>query len=226
MNKSLNPHRDVFDYAKYFIKHNTDTRGNTLDANMKLQKLLVFANLYNIAEHGEPLFNEDIYAFRQGCVVEKVRQRYKNDFDGLIKESEQALEDFTDEELRVLAAVNDFFGNISARELSELNHAFEFWKTAYDASVQPSGYRNKSKGVVSVSDMRLEAPRVKAAIDAAERSKASGDIRETINGVDFYYDANDTQMTDELLDMLYLFSRSADENAYTVSSVNGKVAIY
>lgn len=69
--------RDVYDFAKFFIKNGADSSPNTYDGNMKLQKLLVFADLANIAEYGEPLFGDQVLAFKNGCVVEKVRLRYK-----------------------------------------------------------------------------------------------------------------------------------------------------
>ena len=72
--------RDVYDFAKFFIKNGADSRPNTYDGNMKLQKLLVLADLANIAEYGEPLFGDQVLAFKNGCVVEKVRLRYKNDY--------------------------------------------------------------------------------------------------------------------------------------------------
>ena len=72
--------RDVYDFAKYFIKKGADSLPNTYDGNMKLQKLLTFADLISIAKYGKPLFNDPVLAFKNGCVVEKVRQRYKNDY--------------------------------------------------------------------------------------------------------------------------------------------------
>lgn len=68
--------RDVYDFAKFFIKNGADSMPNTYDGNMKLQKLLFLADLANIAEYGEPLFNDQVLAFKNGCVVEKVRLRY------------------------------------------------------------------------------------------------------------------------------------------------------
>ena len=70
--------RDVYDFAKFFIKNGADSSPNTYDGNMKLQKLLVFADLANIAEYGEPLFGDQVLAFKNGCVVEKVRLRYND----------------------------------------------------------------------------------------------------------------------------------------------------
>ena len=72
--------RDVYDFAKYFIKNGADSKPNTYDGNMKLQKLLVLSDLANIAENGKLLFPDPVLAFQNGCVVEKVRLRYKNDY--------------------------------------------------------------------------------------------------------------------------------------------------
>lgn len=80
--------RDVYDYAKYFIKNGADSTPNTYDGNMKLQKLLVLADLANIAEYGQVLFNDEVLAFKNGCVVEKIRLRYKNDYQGFKKDSD------------------------------------------------------------------------------------------------------------------------------------------
>ena len=64
--------RDVYDFAKFFIKNGADSRPNTYDGNMKLQKLLVLADLASIAEYGEPLFNDQVLAFKNGCVVKMI----------------------------------------------------------------------------------------------------------------------------------------------------------
>ena len=41
----------ALDYAKYFIKGGFDSNPNTYDGNMKLNKLLVFADLISMAEN-------------------------------------------------------------------------------------------------------------------------------------------------------------------------------
>ena len=80
--------RDVYDFAKYFIKNGADSLPNTYDGNMKLQKLLVFADMINVAEYGELLFDDEVLAFKNGCVVEKVRLRYKADYIGFKRDSD------------------------------------------------------------------------------------------------------------------------------------------
>ena len=50
----------AIDYAKYFIKNDVDSFPNTRDGEIKLQSMLLFANLINLAENGEVLFDDDI----------------------------------------------------------------------------------------------------------------------------------------------------------------------
>ncbi len=48
---------DVLDCAKYFMKNATGLN-NSFDGSMKLQKLLVFSNLVNMALNNKPLFKD------------------------------------------------------------------------------------------------------------------------------------------------------------------------
>ena len=88
----------AIDYAKVFMKRNLDSARNTFDGNMKLQKLLFFADYISLATRNCRLFEDTVYAFRNGCVVESVRTRYKNDFQSLRKDCERFEPDFTEEE--------------------------------------------------------------------------------------------------------------------------------
>lgn len=56
--------RDVYKVAKYFVKNDADSLPNTNEGNMKLQSLLVFANMINVAEYGELLFDDGVYVFK------------------------------------------------------------------------------------------------------------------------------------------------------------------
>ncbi|MDR2132107.1 MAG: SocA family protein [Clostridiales Family XIII bacterium] len=193
---------------------------------MKLQKLLFFANLLYLSEYGKTLFKEPIRAFSQGSVIEEVRLMHKNNFDALIREAEHAAPDYEDDELRVLDAVSEIFGNASAKELSELNHTFDFWKKAHVASEMSGGYKNKEKGIIPVSDMLKESARMKEVMIAFESSKTFASAKDTINGVDFFYDETGMSLTDEVLDTLYRFSLTAEDNAYSVYRDNGNLVIY
>lgn len=57
--------RKAIDIAKYFIKLGLDEPQDTPEGNIKLQQLLVLANLASLAEYGEPLFDDEITAVRE-----------------------------------------------------------------------------------------------------------------------------------------------------------------
>jgi uncharacterized phage-associated protein len=216
---------NAMDYAKFFIKRGLDTNPNTYDGNMKLQKLLFFANYISIAERGVPLFAEPIRAFSNGCVVEDVRLRYKNDYDGLRSDSESFEPNFSQDEYDVLNLAAGIFGNLSARELSALNQSFSFWKTAFKRSQQGNGFRNKNHAVVSTDEMSAEIDKIKSVIDRYKANRAERSFREMINGVKFYY-SPDFEMTDEIIAQLEEFANDADEDSYSVYIENGNLTIF
>lgn len=216
--------KDVYDFAKFFIKNGADSMPNTYDGNMKLQKLLVFADLANIAEYGEPLFSEQVLAFKNGCVVEKVRLRYKNDYFGFKQDSEVFQPDFSEREYATLKLVMEIFGKASAKELSEINHTFNFWKIAFDNGTDDSGYHDKAQSIVDMMSQTEDINRMREIICAYREVSEELTACEIINGVTFYYDG--FSLTDEMIEQLESFSLSADEDAYSVYVDNGRLVIY
>ena len=216
--------KDVYDFAKFFIKNDADSIPNTFDGNMKLQKLLVFANLAHISEYGEPLFSDQVLAFKNGCVVEKVRLRYKSDYYGFKRDSDAFQPDFTEREYAVLNLITEIFGKATARELSEINHTFEFWKTAFDKGTDVNGYHNKARSVVDIMSYPEDIGKMREIISAYREAASDVSARECINGVMFYYD--DFTLTDEMIEQLETFSLSADEDSYSMYVDNGRLVIY
>jgi len=217
---------DVFDYAKFFIKKGLETDKDTQDGNMKLQKLLFFANLVSLAERDTPLFSDEILAFDRGCVIEKVRLRHKNDFSGFIADSNNFNPDFSQDEYDVLNMTINIFGELSASELSDINHAFSFWSAAHKNSQQSDGFKDKAKAVVSVDAMRSELDKIRDVITAYRETQSEKQARETINGVNFYYTPDDITLSDETLNQLYDFSLNADESTYSIYNDNGSLVIF
>lgn len=216
--------RDVYDFAKYFIKKGADSKPNTYDGNMKLQKLLVLANLASIAEYNEPLFKDDVLAFKNGCVVEKVRLRYKNDYATFKQDSESFQPDFSDREYEVLNLIMDIFGNASAKELSDINHTFDFWKSAFHNGTKANGYHDKELSVVDMKSENADIEKMREIISVYRETSSDVTASETINGVTFYYDG--FVLTDDMIDQLENFSLLADEDTYSVYIDNGKLVIY
>lgn len=216
--------RDVYDFAKFFIKNGADSMPNTYDGNMKLQKLLVLADLANIAEYGEPLFDDQVLAFKNGCVVEKVRLRYKNDYVAFRQDSEAYQPDFSEREYEVLKLVMKIFGCASAKELSEINHTFNFWKLAFENGTSNTGYHDKEMSVVDMMSQQSDIEKMREIISAYRETANDVTACETINGVTFYYDG--FALTDDMIDQLESFSLSAEDDAYSVYLDNGRLVIY
>lgn len=139
-----------------FLKHEPDSSPDTFDGNMKLQKLLVFADLVSLAEYGVKLFDDEILAFKNGCVVENVRLEYRNHYRKLKDESEAFIPDFSEEERNVLCFTTELFGKLTAVELSKLNHQFSFWRCAFERGTSEIGYHEKKASVVSEEAMQAE----------------------------------------------------------------------
>lgn len=83
--------RDVYDFAKFFMKSGADSMPNTYDGNMKLQKLLVLSDMAHRSRCKQPLFGDDILAFENGLVVEK----FGSDTGMIIQDSKQIVKDST-----------------------------------------------------------------------------------------------------------------------------------
>lgn len=196
--------RDAYDFARFFIKNGADSKPNTYDGNMKLQKLLVLADLANIAEYGEPLFKDQVLAFKNGCVVEKVRLRYKNDYGTFRQDSEVYQPDFSEREYEVLNLVMGIFGGASAKELSDINHTFNFWKEAFDHGTRSTGYHDKGMSVFDMMSQRSDIERRREIISAYKETANNATASEIINGVTFYYDG--FTLTDDMIDQLESFS--------------------
>lgn len=216
--------RDVYDFAKFFIKNGADSTPNTYDGNMKLQKMLVLAAMAYLARYHKPLFGDDILAFENGLVIEKVRLRYRNDYFGFKTDSEKFNPDFEKEEYETLNAVMGIYGHLSAKELSDLKHEFNSWKQAYQAGMSQNGYHDKRKSVVSFEAFPEDIKAVGDAVRAYEETRRIAPRYEVINGVIFYYD--NMLMTEGLISELEKFSRECEDDVYSICEDDGKLVIY
>lgn len=216
--------RDVYDFAKFFIKNGADTMPNTYDGNMKLQKMLVLADMAHLARCQQPLFGEDILAFENGLVVEKVRLRYRNDYSGFKTDSDKFNPDFSEEEYETLNAVIGVYGHLTARELSDLNHSFKSWKQAYENGTSNNGYHDKKKSVVNFETFPEDVEAVGRAVRAYRETQKKAPRYEVVNGVTFYYD--DMTISDEVIAELEKFSQVCDDDAYSICMDDGRLVIF
>ena len=115
---------DVDKIANWFIWYNEYIRDfeneDTDDiTNMKLQKLLFYAQSAFLAIKGVPLFNNNILAWEHGPVIPEIYDKFKiNGNKGITEYNENLLID-----------VYNLFGEYSAWGLRNLTHSENPWKT-------------------------------------------------------------------------------------------------
>ena len=118
--------------AKWFLAHNriaTDEEGAEYISNLKLQKLLYYAQGVFLAVTNEPLFDDNIVAWLHGPVVESVYHQYKaNGAQGIPFDEDFDFSEFTPEENELLTEVYDVFGQYSALKLRNMTHEETPWK--------------------------------------------------------------------------------------------------
>lgn len=216
---------NAIDYAKFFISQNIGADGDNLESNMKLQKLLLFADMISLVKQGTPLFSDTIYAFEKGCVIENVRHKYQYDYLNLIRESQIQQVDYSESDKKILEMTKKIFGNLSADELSDINHQFNFWQRQFNNSYVSDNYKEKADSIVTTDMILEEIETMKRVVDAFELADEDSYNKLIINGVTFFYDDAMT-ITPELVRELGDFSRDADESAYSIYYDNDILVVY
>ncbi len=116
--------------AQYFLSLVDDDAGELM-SNLKLQKLLYYAQGYHLAMFGRPLFSEPIEAWTLGPVVREVYDAYKMYGPGPIPRPRDA--DFSDLDEGTREFLDEIYcelGQFSAWRLSEMTHADPPWLMA------------------------------------------------------------------------------------------------
>ncbi len=97
-------------------------------SNLKLQKLLYYAQAWNLAFYGEPLFNEEFEAWIHGPVVPRQFHRFKHLRWATI---DTDVEPVMDAELHAhLEKILEAYGKASANQLERLSHSESPWRDA------------------------------------------------------------------------------------------------
>jgi len=134
-----------FDVAIYFLKRQ-DTDAGDLMSNMKLQKLVYYAQGFHLAYTDKPLFLEPIMAWDHGPVCVALYNEYKKYGSNAIPipYDEDALSIFDSETHKILNDVYEYYGQFSAWKLRNLTHEDTPWIVAY----------HKGKTEISLQDMK------------------------------------------------------------------------
>ena len=119
------------DIARWFLEYNAkimiDGDSDHI-SNLKLQKLLYYAQGSCLAITDKKLFDDPIVAWRHGPVVESVYREYKNNGSCMITEYEPLDREIDGEIEAILCEVYEVFGQYSAWKLRNMTHDESPWK--------------------------------------------------------------------------------------------------
>jgi len=115
-----------FDIADYFIWIANET--GSFISNLKLQKLVYYAQAWYIALHNNPLFEEDFEAWVHGPVIPSLYQKYKS--FGWQPISEDVAPGLPNDVLQFLDEVAEEYFACDAYELEQMTHAEDPWNWA------------------------------------------------------------------------------------------------
>lgn len=118
--------------ADYFLSLVDEEVGDSL-SNLKLQKLVYYAQGFNLALNGRPLFEEDISAWEHGPVVPSLYRSFKQHGSEPVPAPENGIDrDSYPEEVReLLNEVFSVYGQFSASKLRNMTHGEPPWQEAY-----------------------------------------------------------------------------------------------
>lgn len=122
---------NVSDVARYFLSLAEEEAGDDV-SNLKLQKLLYYAQGFHLALFQRPLFPNEIRAWTHGPVVVDVYHEYKNHGSATIPRQTCDLDALTQEEKELLDEVYQVYGQYSAWKLRNMTHEEAPWIAAYD----------------------------------------------------------------------------------------------
>lgn len=120
------------DIADYFITLVDEDTGEVF-TNLKLQKLVYYAQGFHLALYDKPLFNERIEAWLHGPVVPELYQIYKGYKSQPVPVSEGFdVSQFTEEVKELLNEVNLVYGQYSAWRLRDMTYEELPWQESYE----------------------------------------------------------------------------------------------
>lgn len=123
---------NVEDIAEWFLNKNRvqmNFEDSEYITNLKLQKLLYYAQGYFLAKKDEALFKDDFLSWEHGPVVRRIYDKYKANGANGIKYDSDFKANIDDETERILEEVYNEYGQYTAWKLRNMTHEEEPWKT-------------------------------------------------------------------------------------------------
>lgn len=118
---------NALNIAKYFIKLASPEEEDFI-TNLKLQKLLYYAQGFHLALYAKPLFNEQIKAWQHGPVVTEIYSNYKKYRTNILPQPDDfEMEQYDSETRELLDEIYEVYGQYTAPTLMRFTHKEPPW---------------------------------------------------------------------------------------------------
>ncbi|HIP47669.1 MAG TPA: DUF4065 domain-containing protein [Lutibacter sp.] len=116
------------DVANFFLSAIDEDAGDLI-SNLKMQKLVYYAQGIHLAMFDEELFSEEIRAWEHGPVVPELYHKFKSFGRGAIEPNFESfdIDIFTQKQKEMLKEVYNTFGQFSAWMLRNMTHEERPW---------------------------------------------------------------------------------------------------
>jgi len=141
------------DVANYFLVHVDEDSGDNI-SNLKLQKLVYYAQGFHLALFNRRLFRDRIEAWEHGPVVPSLYQKYKKYGAGAIPPPKRGINfaKFNKPVRALLKEVDEVFGQYSAWKLRNLTHEEPPWQKAHpNGTISPATMKAYFKTLLASS---------------------------------------------------------------------------
>lgn len=112
---------NVHSVADYFLSIVDKDSGSSI-THLKLQKLVYYAQAWNLVFTGEPMFDEEIEAWIHGPVCPELYRRFSGSGYRNLEKPDNVPTGFNKEQLETLEAVWESYGQYDGKYLEQLTH--------------------------------------------------------------------------------------------------------
>ena len=149
----------LYTVASYIFEKYKVEFGTTID-EMKLHKLLYFAQRESIIQTGNPLFDATFRGWKYGPILKEIRESYKNNSFVPVTSSSDI-----NEMAPIIDTVFEQYAEKDSWSLSRLTHGEYSWKKSREGVPE----NINSDKPINVEDIRIDAGRVKARRELLEQ---------------------------------------------------------
>jgi len=126
---------DVMNAARLIIQAGTTQAENGYGdgiTNLRLNKLLFFAQAFSLSRYDEPLFSDEIEAWDMGPVIPRIYHNYKGFRNNVIEDVAPERNIFSDRDFMILLDVFSLAKPMSTSKLVDISHATDApWEKVY-----------------------------------------------------------------------------------------------